>query len=195
MRFNDRRGFTLIEVIVVAGIIAILAGIMVPMIFNQIDESRITRAKAEVKSIQSAILAFRKDTGEWPQKDSSSTKAATVLYSAGIDPKGPAGNILVGWDLTNPILLDDLLVTNGPANAGWYTPGQTNTPGWKGPYGTGFTADPWGNRYMINIKQIGTSGARIFIVSAGPDGNVDTELPLDMDVHGNDIGLIMTVEK
>lgn len=193
MRFNGKRGFTLIEVIVVAGIIAILAGILVPLIFNQIDEAKVTRAKAEVKSIQAALLAFRKDTGEWPQRDSATTKAGTVLYSAGNDPKGPAGGALVGWDLTTPILLDDALVTNGPANAGWYTPGTTNTPGWKGPYGAGFPADPWGNRYMINIKDFGTQGARIFIVSAGPDGNLDTEVPGDMDVHGKDVGIVMTV--
>nr|MDA8412260.1 prepilin-type N-terminal cleavage/methylation domain-containing protein [Desulfobacteraceae bacterium] len=60
------RGFTLIEVIVVAAIIAILAGILVPMIFRQIDEAKISRAEADCKSISTAVLLFRKDTGKWP---------------------------------------------------------------------------------------------------------------------------------
>ena len=62
MRGN--RGFTLIEVIVVAAIIAILAGILVPMIFNQIDEAKKTRAQADCKTISTAILMFRKDTAK-----------------------------------------------------------------------------------------------------------------------------------
>lgn len=193
---RNKRGFTLIEVIVVAAIIAILAGILVPMIFSQIDESKIVKAKGETKSIQNAILAFRKDTGEWPNRDSATTRGATVLWSLGNDPKGPGGAAaLVGWVTTAPILLDDVLVINSPGGLGWYAPGTANTPGWKGPYGTGFPADPWGNRYMVNIKDVGTDGVRVFVVSAGPDGNLDTELPGDTDVHGNDIGTVLTIGK
>ena len=61
MKSGNERGFTLIEVIVVAGIIAILAGILVPMIFKEIDESRITRASADVRSISAAMIVFRRN--------------------------------------------------------------------------------------------------------------------------------------
>ncbi|HBA73107.1 MAG: hypothetical protein A2X82_18040 [Geobacteraceae bacterium GWC2_55_20] len=191
-RFNQ--GFTLIEVIVVAAIIAILAGVLVPMIFNQIDESKVTRALGDVKAIQSSVLAFRKDTGLWPKRDSATTDAATILQSAGNMPLGPGGGAVVGWDVTTPVSMNDLLVTNGPANAGWYTPksGATSV-GWNGPYGTDFPADPWGNMYVINVNDFGTSGVRVFIVSAGADGNLDTELPGDTAVHSNDIGVVLNL--
>ena len=66
MKLKGNAGFTLIEVIVVAGIIAILAGILVPMILKEIDESRITRAAADTKSISTAMMVFKKDTAQWP---------------------------------------------------------------------------------------------------------------------------------
>ncbi|MBL0226806.1 MAG: hypothetical protein IPQ16_14920 [Geobacteraceae bacterium] len=54
----------MIEVIVVAAIIAILAGILAPMIFNQIDEAKKTRALADCKTISNAVMLFRKETRE-----------------------------------------------------------------------------------------------------------------------------------
>src|SRR3990172_4016230 len=87
MKVRNEKGFTLIEVIVVAGIIAILAGILVPMIFKEIDESRITRASADTKSISTALIVFRKDTGAWPVMDGSCNPSVTLLTGAGnLDP-------------------------------------------------------------------------------------------------------------
>lgn len=189
---QDKRGFTLIEVIVVAAIIAILAGILIPMIFNQIDESKVTRAKGDIKSIQTAILAFRKDTGEWPLRDSSTTKTASILWSSqGSIPTG-----LLGWDQSKPAFLEDALITNGTvADPNWYTVGNSNSAGWKGPYAATFPADPWGNKYVINIKNANTSEVRIFILSAGSDGKIDTELPGDTTISGADIGEILLIGK
>ena len=62
----NRKGFTLIEVIVVAAIIAILAGILVPMIFNQIDEAKKTKAVGEVKTLQQTVATIRTNTLRWP---------------------------------------------------------------------------------------------------------------------------------
>ena len=80
---RNEKGCTLIEVIVVAGIIAILAGILVPLILKEIDESRITRATADIKSISSAILILKKDTAQWPVMDQAILRMLLSFFGTG----------------------------------------------------------------------------------------------------------------
>lgn len=82
-RVVNKRGFTLIEVIIVAGIIAILAGNLVPLIFKEIDEARITRVTADTKSISSAIFVFKKDTSQWPVMNGTCRPTLTLLSGDG----------------------------------------------------------------------------------------------------------------
>lgn len=86
MRLNSKKGFTLIEVIVVAGIIAVLAGILVPLIFKEIDESKIARTAADIHSISSALIVFKKDTGQWPINAGCSSTITLLTGAGGVMP-------------------------------------------------------------------------------------------------------------
>ncbi|MDA3872723.1 MAG: prepilin-type N-terminal cleavage/methylation domain-containing protein [Kiritimatiellae bacterium] len=63
---QSRRGFTLIEMLVVIAIIAILAGFLFPAISKGILTAKRNRAGAEAKAIASAIELFYKDYGYLP---------------------------------------------------------------------------------------------------------------------------------
>lgn len=160
------RGFTLIEVIVVAGIIAILAGILVPMIFNQIDESRKSRASADTKSIQSAFMLFRKDLASWPIYGAECGAASSTISDTGIVPTVSGS----GWDISSQNNLSSVLSTvfNEPGN------GCYNGKKGQGNYLSAFGPDPWGYRYVINSKDFPVDGAPIWVISAGPDGVIKT---------------------
>jgi len=187
----DRRGFTLIEVIVVAGIIAILAGILVPMIFSQIDESKIARAKGDEKTIQSAIMLFRKDTGKWPNYSGPAPEDNTVFFlrsSEGDLPTISGANWQNGG-LTNNI--EDHLGTDKNAAYG---------SAWKGTYLAASGKDPWDRSYVVNADSFANATAPVWIMSAGPDGTVhtpadaekvcfDTALPPVAIANCDDIGL------
>lgn len=155
-------GFTLIEVIVVAGIIAVLAGILVPLIFKEIDESKNARAQADVKSIASAMIILKKDTGSWPV-NANCTPGATVMRS----PVGDFPTVGGTWDDSNKVSFDDYI--NADTNGCWSS-GST----WKGPYMAMVGADPWGREYISNAKDYLSASGPIWIISAGPNGVVET---------------------
>jgi general secretion pathway protein G len=60
------RGFTLIEIMVVVVIIGLLAAVIVPNVVSKVDEARVTRAKADIASIESALTIFRLDNSKYP---------------------------------------------------------------------------------------------------------------------------------
>ena len=170
------KGFTLIEVIVVAGIIAILAGILVPLIFKEIDEARITRATADIKSIQTAIMVFRKDTGKWPALSDDCTTPITQLEGNG----NPSSNDInsYGYDTSVTKSFNDYLQKNN----GCYN-------NWKGPYMADVTPDPWGRKYYLNARDFDT-GSSAWIISAGPNGVLETPVT-SMIVVGDDTGVMI----
>jgi general secretion pathway protein G len=64
-----KRGFTLIEVLVVVAILAILAAIVVPRIMDRPDEAKRVAAKADIGAIVQALKLYRLDNGGYPTTD------------------------------------------------------------------------------------------------------------------------------
>jgi len=65
----DVRGFTIIEIMVVVIIIGILAGMLIPQLVGRTDEARITKAKADLRTLSTAIDLFKADNGFYPSTD------------------------------------------------------------------------------------------------------------------------------
>jgi type II secretion system protein G len=60
------RGFTLIELLIVVAIIAILAAIAVPNFLEAQTRAKVSRAKADMRSLATAIEAYRVDNNRYP---------------------------------------------------------------------------------------------------------------------------------
>lgn len=61
-----RRGFTLLELLVVMVIIGLLAGYVGPKYFDQVGKSETKVARAQIDAIGKALDQYRLDTGRYP---------------------------------------------------------------------------------------------------------------------------------
>lgn len=61
-----RPGFTLIELMIVLVILGLLATTIMPRILNRPEQARRTKAKIEIRNIESALALFKADTGRFP---------------------------------------------------------------------------------------------------------------------------------
>jgi prepilin-type N-terminal cleavage/methylation domain-containing protein len=188
---TPNRGFTLIETVVVLAIIATLVAILTPYVTAYVEQARIARALADVKTIGEAIARFEKDVGRYPMFTNAaagtSDGMANVirLYGPGTVLSDTSGNTSqwiasgsAGTDCvaTSPPCttdtFDNQLVINAP---NYPTSTSAAKPfKWKGPYIT-VTEDPWGHQYLVNIVEAKSSSNKAcFMLSAGPDGIIQT---------------------
>lgn len=120
-----KRGFTLVELLVVVAMIAIIMGAMSVSVSGAMERARIQRATAEVKIITQAILAYENETKngadhKLPPLNKADCDASTLGFLLGGE-SGQSGRI--------PVLLQASLSGNGKI------------------------LDPWGHPYKVTIKE------------------------------------------
>lgn len=65
---HARSGFSFIELVVVIMVMAILAGLGVPMVMNLVDKARVNSTRSNLQALKSAIVMFKNDTSRYPTK-------------------------------------------------------------------------------------------------------------------------------
>ena len=111
---KQRRGFTLLELLVVIVIIGLLAGYVAPRYFSQVGKSEVQVAKAQIDAIEKALDQYRLDTRRLPTTEQG---LSVLVTRPGNEPN---------W--SGPYL------KKMPPNDPWGRPYVYRAPGEKGDY-------------------------------------------------------------
>ena len=176
MQHRRQQGFTLIEAAVAIAVVAILSGIIVPLVVKNLRDSQVARARNDVQVVAAAVASQLKDTGTRPYQGIA---GGVVAWGSGTAPnnQAPAGANVAAANTFVAIFAT--ASNNALQNRFGYPNGATINSefAYKGPYMANDVAqktDPWGRSYLIlGYNATGRTGnTPIYIVCAGPDGSI-----------------------
>lgn len=79
---NPSAGFTLVELLVVLGIIGLVAAVVAPRVLTYLATAKVETAKVQIKNLESALELYYLDMGGYPSNDEGLLALAKAPSSA-----------------------------------------------------------------------------------------------------------------
>jgi hypothetical protein len=178
---DDLRPPDFVPAAIIASILIILAGLVVPFLRTCEMDSAEARTRSDLIAIRRAIRDFVRDVGLPPTRDKAGHDRALLrLRGPGAIPEGA---YYLGDSQQGDYI--DHLFRNEPLGQG--KPGYD---GWHGPYLRRIDYDPWGGAYIVVAYPLNSpDGRQCIVISAGPNGRMDADYssPRDPVAAGDDI--------
>ena len=145
---RNTKGFTLLEILIVAAIIVTIAGIMIPRMAGQTEKARENKAKVELAQLASALAMVKLDNPD------------AVRYCRLQDLDNPSGSPPTEDGNGDTYAVNPFNNWNGPYMIFNDVIGGTSDD---------VPNDPWVNDYVLDVSTVAAHGYAI-IKSLGKDG-------------------------
>jgi prepilin-type N-terminal cleavage/methylation domain-containing protein len=186
-----KKGFTVVELLVVMVIIAFLAGLLLPAIRKSRSKALIDKAKSEMANLASVMTMVKMDTGYYVRLADLSTpvpdsgvKIVKAYWDTGSNKDSTSSESDLTIDQQNDHHWDGPYITYQPkaiyqADNGSVPSVSSSASGWDNdgngeldnPPSFGTPLDPWGHTYLVAYN---SSEKVMIIYSAGPNGKIET---------------------
>lgn len=153
-----KKGFTLIEILMVITIIVILAGITIPFLRGAEKASMIKKTRSDISKLELALSMYQSDFGNYPDIDKGDDTNRVISWLTGFTVDGAV------------LMVRNYLAVMEEIHAAECF--------WKGPYfkvkkndldSAGNLIDPWGEKYSIDTDNPANNISTVDIYSYGPD--------------------------
>ncbi len=156
-----RPAFTLVEMIVVLMILAAVSGVLAPLLSQSVHDANRVSTQTSLTAVRDAILKYWSDTKHLPM-DGLTTVATE------------ANRLHIDWLFSNPSTGDQTQDFDPNSQIGWRGRYLNHSTGDEISAGRWFVVDAWNTELTIQDVAPGSSPRDVRIVSAGPNGTVDT---------------------
>jgi len=188
-----RKGFTVIELLVVMVIIAMLAAMLLPALRKARAKSARDKAKNEMAAIASALITAKNDIGYYLRICDLSDATLPTNYvgdtfvyfntGTGQDDTSTTSELTQGhpWDGPYMVFQENSIYTDAKGSLPTCTDAASGPgSGWDensdgnldNPPAYGTPLDPWGHPYLVAYN---STDKVMIIYSAGPDGKLQTK--------------------
>jgi type II secretory pathway pseudopilin PulG len=150
---------TLVEILVVLGILAALVAAILPFVIGQSGAGDLQRLVQDIRAVESAVKTFRLNVGRWPGKLTHLVVAPTASDKDAFGSNYPSG-LLRGW--------------SGPYLERGELAGDTLPTALGGVFLSGIDTLTWGSTPFVRIKVKGIPIDRTREISELIDGDTST---------------------
>lgn len=129
-----KRGFTLLELLVVVAIIATLAAVVAPSVFRNVGDAKVSAAKTQIESLSLALNSYRMDNDAFPSTEQG-LDALRTIPTSGEPPRNWKGPYLTRVVPLDPWGRPYIYISPGRVNASsfdLYTLGRDGRAGGEG---------------------------------------------------------------